>query len=622
MSKTVEERERVVVRFAGDSGDGMQLAGGRFTDATAVLGNDLATLPDFPAEIRAPAGTIPGVSAFQIHFASRDILTPGDAPNVLVAMNPAALKANIPSLPRGATIIVNEDAFSRRNLEKAGYPVSPLEDDSLAEFTVHRVPMTTLTARASEALEGVGTRDAGRAKNLFALGLLSWLYDRPTDVTERWIEGKFASKPAAKAANLAAFRAGWSFGETTEMLDVQYRILPATDVDPGTYRQINGTSATALGLLAGSVRSRLPLLLASYPITPASEILHELSKHEGLGVRTVQAEDEIAAAGVALGAAFGGHLGITSTSGPGMDLKAETIGLALMLELPMVIVDVQRAGPSTGLPTKTEQSDLLMAMYGRHGDAPLPIIAAQTPGDCFRAAFEAVQTAIERRTPVILLTDGFLANSSEPWRIPSLDELPEIDAGFAQAPPEGEAFLPYARDERGVRPWAPPGTPGLEHRIGGIEKQDGTGNISYDPANHATMTRLRREKVEKIARDLPLLEVDEDEGAEVLILGWGSTYGSIRAGVRRVRDRGLKVARAHLRYMSPMPENLGEVLRAYPKVLIPEMNTGQLVKLLRAEYLVDCKPYTKITGQPLFAAELEEAIVELIEAPILSEVTG
>lgn len=615
MNKTVEERERVVVRFAGDSGDGMQLAGGRFTDATAVLGNDLATLPDFPAEIRAPAGTIPGVSAFQIHFASRDILTPGDAPNVLVAMNPAALKANLPSLPRGATIIVNEDAFSRRNLEKAGYPESPLDDESLAEFIVHRIPMTTLTTRASEGLEGVGTRDAGRAKNLFALGLLSWLYGRPTDVTERWIETKFANKPAAKLANLAAFQAGWSFGETTELLDVQYKIAPATDVDPGTYRQINGTTATALGLLAGSIRSRLPLLLASYPITPASELLHELSKHERLGVRTVQAEDEIAAVGMALGAAFGGHLGITSTSGPGMDLKAETIGLALMLELPMVVVDVQRAGPSTGLPTKTEQSDLLMAMYGRHGDAPVPIVAAQTPGDCFRAAFEAVQIAIERRTPVILLTDGFLSNSSEPWRIPELEDLVEIDPAFATAIGADESFLPYSRDERGVRPWAPPGIPGLEHRIGGIEKQDGTGNISYDPANHATMTRLRAEKVSKIAKDLPPLEVYGDEDAEVLVIGWGSTYGSIRAATRRVHDRGLKVARAHLRYINPMPENIGEVLRSYPKVLVPEMNTGQLVKMLRAEFLVDCKPYTKITGQPLFAAELEEAIVELIEAP-------
>jgi 2-oxoglutarate ferredoxin oxidoreductase subunit alpha len=615
VNKTVEERERVVVRFAGDSGDGMQLAGGRFTDATAVLGNDLATLPDFPAEIRAPAGTIPGVSAFQIHFASRDILTPGDAPNVLVAMNPAALKANLPALPRGATIIVNEDAFTRRNLEKAGYPVSPLDDDSLSEFTVHRVPMTSLTARAAEGLEDVGTRDAGRAKNLFALGLLSWLYGRPTDVTERWIETKFASKPAAKAANLAAFQAGWSFGETTELLDVQYKIAPATDVPPGTYRQINGTTATALGLVAGSVRSGLPLLLASYPITPASELLHTLSRYERFGVRTVQAEDEIAAAGVALGAAFGGHLGITSTSGPGMDLKAETIGLALMLELPMVIVDVQRAGPSTGLPTKTEQSDLLMAMYGRHGDAPLPIVAAQTPGDCFMSAFEAVRIAIERRTPVILLTDGFLSNSSEPWRIPEIADLPEIDPAFAVPPADPEArFLPYTRDEKGVRPWAPPGVKGLQHRVGGIEKQDGTGNISYDPANHATMTRLRAEKVARIAADLPPLEVDADEGAELLVLGWGSTYGSIRAAVRRVRDRGLPVARAHVRHLNPLPANLGEVLRAYPKVLVPEMNTGQLVKLLRAEYLVDCKPYNKVTGQPLFAAELEAAIIEHMES--------
>ena len=617
MSKTVEERERVVVRFAGDSGDGMQLAGGRFTDATAVLGNDLATLPDFPAEIRAPAGTIPGVSAFQIHFASRDILTPGDAPNVLVAMNPAALKANLPSLPRGATIIVNEDAFTRRNLEKAGYAVSPLEDDTLREFTVHRVPMTTLTARAAEGLEGVGTRDAGRAKNLFALGLLSWLYGRPTDVTERWIERKFASKPAAKAANLAAFRAGWSFGETTELLDVQYRVAPAEDVEPGTYRQVNGTTATALGLLAGSVRSGLPLLLASYPITPASELLHELSRHEALGVRTVQAEDEIAAAGVALGAAFGGHLGVTSTSGPGMDLKAETIGLAVMLELPMVIVDVQRAGPSTGMPTKTEQSDLLMAMYGRHGESPLPIIAAQTPGDCFQAAFEAVRIAIERRTPVILLTDGFLSNSSEPWRIPEIAELPAIDPAFAQPPADPDArFLPYARDERGVRPWAPPGVPGLAHRIGGIEKQDGTGNISYDPANHATMTRLRAEKIARIADDLPPLEVDADEDAELLVLGWGSTYGAIRAAVRRVRARGLRVARAHLRHLNPLPGNVGEVLRRYPRVLVPEMNTGQLARLLRAEFLVDCRSYSKVAGQPLFAAELEEAIVEHLGAPL------
>jgi len=612
VGKTVEQRERVVVRFAGDSGDGMQLVGGRFTDATALLGNDLATLPDFPAEIRAPAGTIPGVSAFQIHFASRDILTPGDTPNVLVAMNPAALKANLPTLERGATIIANEDAFTRRNLEKAGYDGNPLDGDALADFRVHRVPMTTLTTRAAENLEGVGTRDAARAKNLFALGLLSWLYGRPTDGTERWIEAKFAARPAARAANLAAFRAGWSFGETTELLDVQYRVAPATDVAPGTYRQVNGTTATALGLIAASARSGLPLLLASYPITPASELLHELSRHEGAGVRTIQAEDEIAAAGMALGAAYGGHLGVTATSGPGMDLKAETIGLAAMLELPLVVIDVQRAGPSTGMPTKTEQSDLLLALYGRHGESPLPVLAAATPADCFETAFEAARLAIAYRTPVILLSDGFLSNSSEPWRIPDAASLPAIDPAFAHAggarPPE--PFRPYARDARGVRPWAPPGTPGLQHRIGGLEKQDGSGNISYDPANHATMTRLRAERIAGIQRELPAVAVDADEGAELLVLGWGSSYGAIRAAARRVRDRGLKVAIAHLRHLQPLPPNVGTLLRAYPRVLVPEMNGGQLAQLLRAHFLVDVHSHTKVAGQPLFAAELEQAIVE------------
>ncbi len=616
MTKTVEDRERVVVRFAGDSGDGMQLVGGRFTDATAVLGNDLATLPDFPAEIRAPAGTIPGVSAFQIHFASRDILTPGDAPNVLVAMNPAALKANLATLPRGATVIVNEDAFTKRNLEKAGYTENPLDSDdaTLADFRVHRIPMTTLTARASESLEGVGTRDAGRAKNLFALGLLSWLYARPTDVSERWIEAKFANRPAALAANRAAFRAGWSFGETTELLDVQYRVAPATDVAPGTYRQVNGTTATALGLLAASVRSRLPLLLASYPITPASELLHELSRHEALGVRTIQAEDEIAAIGMALGAAFGGHLGVTATSGPGMDLKAETIGLAAMLELPLVVIDVQRAGPSTGLPTKTEQSDLLMALHGRHGESPVPVLAAATPGDCFEAAFEAARLAVEYRTPVILLSDGFLSNSSEPWQIPDVGVLPAIDPAFATAPPQGETFMPYARDERGARPWAPPGVAGLAHRIGGLEKQDGTGNISYDPANHAVMTRRRAEKLAGVRRELAPVLAEADEAAELLILGWGSSYGTIRAAARRVRDRGRRVAHAHLRHLNPLPPHLGDLLRAYPRVLVPEMNGGQLAHMLRAEYLIDVESVTKVTGQPLFAAELEQAILAAIEA--------
>ena len=611
MSKIVEERERVVIRFAGDSGDGMQLAGSRFTDATAVLGNDLATLPNFPAEIRAPAGTLAGVSAFQIHFASRDILTPGDAPNVLVAMNPAALKANLAEIDRGATIIVNEDAFSKRNLEKAGYDSNPLEDGSLSEYRVHRIPMTSLTTRAVEAIEGASTRDAGRAKNFFALGVLSWLYGRPTEVTQRWIEQKFGGKPAVLQANLAAFNAGWSFGETTELLDVQYRVKPASDVPPGTYRHVNGTTALALGLIAASVRSRLPLLLASYPITPASELLHELSRHTRFGVATIQAEDEIAAAGMALGAAFGGRLGVTATSGPGMDLKAETIGLAVALELPMIVVDVQRAGPSTGMPTKTEQSDLLMALYGRHGESPLPVVAPSTPAGCFDAAFEAVQLAIRYRTPVIILSDTFLASSSEPWLIPGVDDLAPIDPGFTTAAPAGgEPFLPYVRDERLARPWAIPGTPGLAHRIGGLEKADRTGNISYDGANHARMTELRAAKIAGIARDVPPVQVDSEPGARLLVLGWGSSEGAIRAGVRRARLAGHKVASAHLRHLNPLPENVGEVLASFERVLVPEMNTGQLAKVLRAQFLVDVESFCKVQGQPLFAGEIEMAIAE------------
>jgi 2-oxoglutarate/2-oxoacid ferredoxin oxidoreductase subunit alpha len=608
MTKAVEERERVIIRFAGDSGDGMQLTGGRFTDATAVVGNDLATLPNFPAEIRAPAGTLAGVSAFQIHFASRDILTPGDAPNVLVAMNPAALKTNLDELDRGATIIVNEDAFSKRNLEKAGYQASPLEDGSLEAYRVHRIPMSTLTTRAVEGIEGVTTRDAARAKNLFALGVLSWLYGRPTDVTKRWIEKKFARTPAVAGANLAAFNAGWSFGETTELLDVQYHVPPATDVAPGTYRNVNGTTALSLGLIAASVRSGLPLVLASYPITPASELLHELSRHAKIGVTTIQAEDEIAAAGMALGAAFGGRLGVTATSGPGMDLKAETIGLAVALELPMIVIDVQRAGPSTGMPTKTEQSDLLMALHGRHGESPLPVIAPSTAGGCFDAAFEAARIAIRYRTPVIVLSDTFLASSSEPWKIPDVGDLPEIDPGFAQA--DGGEFQPYARDERLARPWAIPGTPGLQHRIGGLEKADGSGNISYDGANHERMTHLRAEKVNRIAGELPSLTVDSEPGANLLVLGWGSTEGAIRAGVRRAREAGSKVACAQLRHLNPLPANLGDVLRSFERVLLPELNSGQLAQVLRARYLVDVESFCKVQGQPLFAAEVAREIAE------------
>jgi 2-oxoglutarate/2-oxoacid ferredoxin oxidoreductase subunit alpha len=611
-ASTAERQERVIVRFAGDSGDGMQLAGGRFTDATAVFGNDLATLPSFPAEIRAPAGTLAGVSSFQIHFASRDIATPGDAPDVLVAMNPAALKANLAALGRGATIIVNEDAFSKRNLQKAGYEESPLEDGSLDHFQVRRVPMTTLVTRAAEVVDGASTRDAQRARNLFALGLLSWLYDRPGDVTERWIEQKFAGDPVVRAVNLAAFRAGWSFGETTELVGARVHVPVATDVPPGLYRNVNGTTTTALGLVAASLRSGLPLVLAAYPITPASELLHDLSRRAALGVRTVQAEDEIAAAGIALGASYGGALGVTATSGPGMDLKAETIGLAVALELPLVVIDVQRAGPSTGMPTKTEQSDLLMALWGRHGESPLPVVAASTPGGCFRAAYEAARIAVEHRTPVVLLSDLFLANSSEPWLVPSAGELEPIRPEFATAAAPDAGFVPYARDERGVRPWAVPGTPGLQHRIGGLEKRDGSGEISYDGANHAHMTALRAAKVAQV--DVPDVVVDADEGAEVLVLGWGSSEGALRAGVRRIRERGLPVARAHLEHLCPLPGNLGEVLRGFRRVLLPEMNTGQLARVLRAEFLVDVRSHATVEGRPLYAGEVEQAILEAMDA--------
>jgi 2-oxoglutarate ferredoxin oxidoreductase subunit alpha len=609
----VEHRERVIVRFAGDSGDGMQLAGGRFTDATAVFGNDLATLPSFPAEIRAPAGSLAGVSSFQIHFAARDIATPGDTPNVLVAMNPAALKANLASLERGATIIVNEDAFSTRNLQKAGYEDSPLDDDSLDAFHLKRVPMTTLVTRAIEGLDGATSRDAQRARNLFALGVVSWLYDRPTEVTERWIEKKFASQQLVREVNLAAFRAGWNFGETSELIDVRYEVAPATDVPPGVYRNVNGTTTTALGLVAASVRSGLPLVLAAYPITPASDLLHDLAtRQRSAGVRTIQAEDEIAAAGIALGAAFGGALGVTATSGPGLDLKTEAIGLAVALELPLVVIDVQRAGPSTGMPTKTEQSDLLAALHGRHGESPVPIIAASTPGQCFDAAYEAVRVAVRYRTPVILLTDLFLANSSEPWRIPDAGSLPTIDPAFAKPPSNGSPFMPYARNADGARPWAIPGTPGLAHRVGGLEKQDVTGEISYDPANHARMTELREAKVAGI--EVPDVVVDHEDGAELLVLGWGSSAGALRAGVRRVRDGGRKVARAHLHHLNPLPANLGEVLRGYRTVLLPEMNRGQLARVLRAEYLVDIESYTCVEGRPLLAGEIERAILERLDA--------
>ncbi len=611
MPKAVEEKERVVIRFAGDSGDGMQLTGDRFTTATAILGNDLATLPDFPAEIRAPAGTVHGVSAFQIQFASLDITTPGDHPNVLVAMNPAALKANLELIERGGTIIVNEDAFVQRNLEKAGYETDPLTDGTLEGYQVYKVPMTTITLRATEDV-GISKKEGERAKNMFALGLLSWMYGRPTDVTLNWLHEKFGDKPQILQSNMVAFKAGYNFGETTELFAHSYHVKPAP-ARPGTYRNISGATALAWGLVAAGERSGLPLFYASYPITPASELLHELSRLKNFGVRTLQAEDEIAAANVALGAAFAGHLGVTGTSGPGMDLKAETIGLAVMLELPMVIVDVQRAGPSTGMPTKTEASDLLLAMFGRHGESPIPIVAAYSPSNCFDAAIEAVRIAVRHMTPVILLSDTFLGNSSEPWRIPDVESLPTIEPTFATGPNAGTEFLPYLRDENFGRPWAVPGTPGLRHRIGGLEKEDGTGDISYDPHNHERMTQLRAAKVDKIADDIPALEVDDPDGdAELLMLGWGSSLGTIRAAARRVREQGLKVATAHLFHVNPLPKNTGDVVRSYPNVLIPEMNMGQLAMLIRARFLVDAKSFTKVQGLPIFLDELEAEILKVL----------
>jgi 2-oxoglutarate ferredoxin oxidoreductase subunit alpha len=574
-----------------------------------MLGNDLATLPDFPAEIRAPAGTLHGVSAFQIHFASRDILTPGDYPNVLVAMNPAALKTNLEAVETAGTVIVNEDAFTDNNLRKAGYASNPLDDDSLSDYQVFRVPMTSITVRATERIDGVTTRDAARAKNLFALGLVSWLYGRPTKVTVDWIESKFSGKPPVRDANLAAFRAGYNFGETAELLAVHYEVKPAP-AEPGTYRNINGTNAMALGLVAASVRSSLPLFYASYPITPASELLHELSKHKRFGVRTMQAEDEIAAVNIALGASFGGHLGVTATSGPGMDLKQETIGLAVALELPLVIIDVQRAGPSTGMPTKTEAADLFMAMYGRHGESPLPIVAASTPAQGFDAALEAVRIAVKYRTPVILLSDTFLANSSEPWRVPDVSGLPSVDPNFATKPNAGDGFWPYLRDENLARPWAAPGTPDLQHRIGGLEKEEGTGDISYEPENHALMTRIRAKRVAGIADDIPPLEVDADEGAELLVLGWGSSYGPINGAARRLRREGHKLAIAHLHHLNPMPRNTGDVVTSFSRVVVPEMNTGQLVKMIRSEFLVDAEGISKVDGLPFFTSDLERELKE------------
>ena len=608
--------DKVVIRFAGDSGDGMQLTGDRFTSVSAGFGNDLSTMPDFPAEIRAPAGTLAGVSAFQVHISDHDITTPGDAPDVLVAMNPAALRAELAIVRPNGTVILNSDTFDERNLKKAGYVEDPRHDGTLAGHTVYEVPMSSLTVESVKDL-GVKPRDADRSKNFFALGLISWMYTRPVEPTVAWIARRFAGKPQVADANLAAFRAGHAFGETAELFDHPYEVKPA-QLPAGTYTNITGNTALAWGLVAAGQQAGLPIFLGSYPITPASDILHELSKHKRFGIRTFQAEDEIAWIGAAIGAAFGGHLGVTTTSGPGLSLKAEALGLAVSLELPLLLVDIQRGGPSTGLPTKTEAADLMQAIYGRHGEAPLPVLAARSPSDCFHVAIEAVRIAVTYRTPVILLSDGYLANGAEPWRLPDVATLPTIDPAFAtgtnHVEDDGtETFQPYKRDpETLARPWATPGTPGLMHRVGGIEKADGTGNISYDPRNPEKMVHLRADKIAGIARDYPPTEVDGDDGAAVLVLGWGSTWGAIGAAVKQLRADGHKVARCHLRHLFPLPQDLGDVLRRFERVLVPEMNLGQLSRLVRAEHLVDATSITKVQGLPFTGAEIEGHIVEAL----------
>lgn len=605
--------DHVVIRFAGDSGDGMQLTGDRFTHDTAVAGNDFSTLPNFPAEIRAPAGTVAGVSSFQLHFADFDIRTPGDRPDVLVAMNPAALKANLGDLPRGGLIIADTADFTPRNLAKVGYAADPLTDGSLAGYQVHALDLSGQATAAVAAL-GLGRKEAARTKNMYALGLLEWLYGQPTEGTIAFLEQKFAKVPPIRDANIAAFKAGYAFGETTEVFANRYKVAPAP-VPRGTYRQISGNRALAYGLMAGAAKAGLQLFLGAYPITPASDVLHHLAAAKAAGVFTFQAEDEIAAVGAALGASFAGQLGVTTTSGPGLALKMETIGLAVMLELPLVICDIQRAGPATGMPTKTEQADLTQALFGRHGEAPLPVIAPQSPGDCFSAAYEAVKLAVDYRTPVILLSDGYLANGAEPWQVPDLASLPPIDPAFATEPnrPDGE-FWPYLRDDKLARAWAVPGTPGLEHRIGGIEKADGTGAVSYDPANHEFMVQLRQQKVDGVVSVVPDVVVDDPSGqARILVLGWGSTYGPISAAARRVRSSGRNVATAHIRHLNPLPANLGEVLRRYQRVLVPEMNLGQLAMVLRAKYLVDVQPYSRVRGLPISLSELAADLIELID---------
>ncbi len=607
--KTIRNLNEVTIRFAGDSGDGIQLTGTQFTNTTAILGNDLSTLPDFPAEIRAPAGTLFGVSGFQIHFGSTEINTPGDSCDVLVAMNPAALKVNLQSLVDGGAIIVNTDGFNDKNLKLAGYTSNPLKDESLQKYRVFEVDISKLTALALQDLN-LSSKMADRSKNFFALGMMYWMYNRPLESTIDWIKSKFKDKPEIQEANLRVLKAGWNFAETTEIFTVRYQV-DAAKLTPGKYRNITGNQATAWGLMAAAIKAKIDLFLGSYPITPASEILHELSMYKNFSVKTFQAEDEIAGIASAIGASFSGALGVTTTSGPGVALKTEALGLAVMVELPLVVCNVQRGGPSTGLPTKTEQADLLQALYGRNGEAPIPVVAAATPGDCFDMVFEASRIALKYMTPVLFLSDGYLGNGSEPWLIPDFDAMPDISQKFWT---EKEGFLPYLRDEKTLaRPWAIPGTPGLEHRIGGLEKQNLTGNVNYEPENHELMVKLRAEKIERIANDIPLAKVDGDEKGEVLVVGWGSTYGAIRTAVNRQREKGHSVSQLHLRHLNPLPKNLGEILYNFKHVLVPELNLGQLVKLLRAKYLVPAVSLNKVQGLPFKAIEIEQKIEEILK---------
>lgn len=607
--KHLEELETVTIRFAGDSGDGMQLTGTQFTNTSAVVGNDISTLPDFPAEIRAPAGSLPGVSGFQLNFSSQDIKTPGDQPNVLVAMNPAALKVNLADLEEGGTLIVNTDSFTAENLKYANYAANPLEDNSLAGYRVHKLPITTLNMNALKGNVELSRKEIDRSKNFFALGVLYWLYDRPMENTLNWIHAKFGKTPELAKANEIALKTGYNFADTTEVFTTHYTVKKAK-IAPGKYRKITGNEATAIGFITASQLSGRPLFYGSYPITPASDILHELSRHKAFGVKTFQAEDEIAAVCAAIGASFAGQIGLTGTSGPGVALKQEAIGLAVMTELPLVIVNVQRGGPSTGLPTKTEQADLFQAVWGRNGECPAIVIAPATPADCFHMAIEAVRLAFKYMSPVFYLSDGYLANGAEPWAIPSMESLPKIEVTFAKDP---ATFMPYARDpETLARPFALPGTPGLEHRIGGIEKQHITGNVNYDPENHHLMVKLRQEKVDRVVNDIPLVEVMGEKSGKVLVLGWGSTYGSISSAVEKMQSEGKSVSAAHLRHLNPFPRNLGEVLAGFETVIVPEMNLGQLCTMIRAKYLVDAVPFSKVKGRPFQIREIIRKVEEYL----------